>query len=68
MLSRIDEANFELLPNVDLRFALLDENPHSDRFRHESEFKWTVSARCEKNSSFASRAYEFFNRGRHDLI
>jgi hypothetical protein len=32
MLSRIDEENFELLPNVDLRFALLDENPHSDRF------------------------------------
>ena len=47
ILSRIDEANLELLPNVDLRFVLLDVNPHSDRFRHDSEFRWTVSARSE---------------------
>ena len=47
MLSRIDEANCELLPNVDLRFALLDVNPHSDRFWHDSEFRQTVSARSE---------------------
>ncbi len=47
MLSRIDEENLELLPNVDLRFALLEVNPHSDRFRHDSEFRWTVSAQSE---------------------
>jgi hypothetical protein len=47
MLSRIDEANLVLLPNVDCRFVPLDVNPHSDRFRHDSEFRWTVSARSE---------------------
>ncbi len=47
MLSRIDEANFELLPNVDLRFALLEVNSHSDRFWHDSEFRWKVSAQSE---------------------
>ncbi len=47
MLSRIDEANFESLLNVDLRFVLLEVNPHSDSLRHESEFRWTVSARSE---------------------
>ena len=45
MLSRIDEVNLVLLSNEDLRFVLLDVNPHSDRFRHESEFRWTLSAR-----------------------
>ncbi len=47
MLSRIDEANLVLLPNEDLRFALLEVNPHSDSLRHDSEFRWTVSARSE---------------------
>ena len=47
MLWGIDEENFELLPNVDLRFALLEVNSHSDRFWHDSEFRWTVSARSE---------------------
>ncbi len=37
--SRIDEANLELLSNVELRFALLEVNPHSDRFWHDSELK-----------------------------
>ncbi len=47
MLSRIDEANLVLLPNVDLRFVHLEVNPHSDSLRHDSEFRWTVSARSE---------------------
>jgi hypothetical protein len=47
MLSRIDEANLVLLPNEDLRFALLEVNPHSGSLRHDSEFRWTVSAWSE---------------------
>ncbi len=47
MLSRIDEANLVLLPNVDLRFDLLEVNPHSDSLRHDSQFRWTVSAQSE---------------------
>ena len=44
---KIDEANLELLLNVDLRFVLFDVNPHSDRFWHDLEFRWTVSAQSE---------------------
>ncbi len=47
MLSRIDEANLVLLPNIDLRFVLLEVNPHSDSLWHDSEFRWTVGARSE---------------------
>ena len=47
MLSRIDEANFELLPNVHFWCVLLDENAHSERFWHDSELKWIFSAHSE---------------------
>ncbi len=47
MLSRIDEANLVLLPNVDLRFVLLEVNPHSDSLRHDSELKWILNAQSE---------------------
>ncbi len=47
MLSRIDEANLVLLLNEDLRFVLLEVNSHSDSLRHDSELRWTVSARSE---------------------
>ncbi len=49
MLSRIDEANLVLLPNEDLRFVLLEVNSHSDSLGHDSELRWTVSARSELN-------------------
>ena len=57
MLSRIDEANFALQPNGHFRFVLLDENPHSDRFQHDSELRWTVSAPLDKKNCLATRAY-----------
>ena len=55
MLSRIDEANLELLPNVDLHFVLLDVNPHSDRFQHDSELKWIFSAHSELKLSVCNK-------------
>ncbi len=30
-----------------MRFVLLEVNPHSDRFWHDSEFRWTVSEQSE---------------------
>ena len=30
-----------------INFGLLEVNPHSDSLRHDSEFRWTVSAQSE---------------------
>ena len=48
------------------QLAVVEARAAVEERRHDSELRQTFSARFETNSSFASRAYELFNRGYRD--